>query len=1042
MRFKDKVYCIEFHGWNVLEKLSRLVVVLSSSFFSCIVHAYWAPRVTGLGEIGEYGSLWADGLFPIQDTSSQVKFIDFQVEANRFYSDGNYAGIYSPGVGLRKAFSNEKVVGLYLFSDYMRTNVNQNYWLLSPGMDFYHGPLYGAFNAYVPVNNASRQTGTEVAASDAGITQYESLSGHSQYDRLIQNYYTMRWGMDLTGGRLFGDRNEWGIKLGGYLYESQYVNSITGARGEVDYYINDSVVLTFEQRYDNVFYSQTIVGIKVSFLGKDNRGTVETQLKAPIYRNLNINTTNAGTPIGEYQQTSSQTYLIQNNITFVSNAARPSSGSLLDAGAITGDGTYENPYTGLDQTILNNANTIKNSTIWVEGTGGNHPYADATTLSLQAGQSIYGRTKDFKLGASSASVQPTFYFAPESGLAALYIDNSNTLQDFIMQRYNGADDAMGVHVANASRGTAVINGLTIGTSATDSGFATALYNQGGNLSINDSTLYAAQNLYTVSGTSLGVQGVFGIHNDGGIIAISQSRVFSNLNQLMYSASSMGQGIMAGSWGIYNAADGIITIDQSEVTAQANTVKYDADASIAGGDLAGVFGVANHTGQLTIINSTVNAKALNVIDTRIPNGGALTSIIGAFGLYNTNGTMAVSNSSLIKAIALNVDNIGYDVLTTQGLLDYVGAFGAYNDGGSIGNTATLDVKNTRVVSSAETVSASSFGLQDPAVSAAGLWNNGNFGTANATIEQGATVDVNANWKIAATGSAGSAVNVFGLYNQGYQGAGLLIADAATVNVTETGADGSSAGQIAGAVNGSLNGGSGSTAVTIIKGETKITAQGTGPGLSVYGFENIGNYDDTEGTRIEGGSTIDSEGGTSGGSIAVYNTTVGKMAIQGTADQHVVLIANGAIDGGSNLGVHSYNLSTMTIDYATIIVGPTATGGGGDSKGIYNADNSMIHISDSTIKVTTADGGWGYGVYNDGTSMTYISASIFNVKTSGTGTAYGFSDLGGGITFSTSSVLELNYTPADGSGAAFTAAGTYNNTSNLTCDENGTIGCTTG
>ena len=254
--------------------------------------------------------------------------------------------------------------------------------------------------------------------------------------------------------------------------------------------------------------------------------------------------------------------------------------------------------------------------------------------------------------------------------------------------------------------------------------------------------------------------------------------------------------MAGSWGIYNAVDGITTIDQSEVTAQSNTVKYDAAASTAGGDLAGVFGVANHTGQVTITNSTVNAKALNVIDTRIPNGGALTSIIGVFGLYNTNGTMTVSNSSLVNAIALNVDNIGYDVLTTQGMLDYVGAFGAYNDGGSIGNTATLDVKNTRVVSSAETVSASSFGLQDPAVSAAGLWNNGNFGTANATIEQGATVDVNANWKIAATGSAGSAVNVFGLYNQGYQGAGLLIADASTVNVTETGADGSSAGQIAG------------------------------------------------------------------------------------------------------------------------------------------------------------------------------------------------------------------------------------------------------
>ena len=103
----------------------------------------------------------------------------------------------------------------------------------------------------------------------------------------------------------------------------------------------------------------------MSLFGKENRGTVTTQLKAPIYRNLNINTTSAGTPSGSYQQLSSQSVLIQNNITFVSNNDDMQADMMSDSMAddeflwmesdpitITGNGTFESPYTGLDQTIL------------------------------------------------------------------------------------------------------------------------------------------------------------------------------------------------------------------------------------------------------------------------------------------------------------------------------------------------------------------------------------------------------------------------------------------------------------------------------------------------------------------------------------------------------------------------------------------------------------------------------------------------------------------------------------------------------------------
>lgn len=970
-----------------MERLLWLSVVLGSCLVTSSIHAEWAPRVTGLGEVGEYGSLWGDGLFPLKDVANQVVFFDFQAETNRFYSSNFFSGILSPGVGARHAFSNENVLGIYLFSDYMMTNVNQNYWLLSPGMDFYRGPVYVALNGYIPVNNAPRQIGPRLVASDLGMTQYETFVGHSQYDHFIQTFDSMRWGVDLTGGMLFGDKNEWGVKLGAYVYDAANLNTITGGRGEVDYYFNDSVALTLEERYDNVFHNQTLVGIKISFLGKENRGTVKTQLKAPIYRNLNINTTNAGTPIGQYQQATSSTYLIRDNITFVSNAPSLSSAQLLTSGTITGDGTYENPYKGLDQTIIDNPTTIKNNTIWVEGTGAHHPYDDATTLTLHTGQSINGRTNRFKLDAYRASTQPIFSFAPSPGTAALYIDNTNTLQNFIMNG-NGSDGSIGIYSVGAgSNQTAVINGVTIGSTIANTGYTTALYNQGGHVSLQNATLYAVKDTVNFSGnTQPQIEGVFGIYNLGGSV----------------------------------------TVANTIISARANRVSYDSTGD--GGDLVGVFGVYNGEGSTTLTDSTVQATSEQVVDNRTPSGAITSSIIGAFGLYNTKGTLTVTGgASWINVTATGVDNVGY--LGGQGLLDYVGAFGVYNDGGGIGNTATLNIKQAHLTTSATTVSESIFGFNDPAISAVGLWNNGHGGTATGTLEQGANVAAGATWQIEGATGSGSAVNSYGLYNVGTNnGIGSLTANGAIVTATEVGGDGSGAGTVAGVVNGNILSAITGSAVTVIKGGTRITATGTGQPIPVYGFNNNGSNDVTNGTSIEGGSILDSEGGAAGVSSAVYSS-LGAMAIQGTQDQRVMLIANG--DTATNNGVWSDNGATTMINYATINVGSSI---GGYSLGVNNTSGSNTAIQNATVTVSSADL-YAFGVYNDLSSTMSIASSIFNVSTQ-RGWAYGLWDDGGGLSITSPTTLYFNYdTLAGGHAAAFSSSGNYTGTSNVTCYSNG-------
>lgn len=970
-----------------LKGLSWLSMALTCYFITQTTHAAFGPRITGLGQIGEYGSLWGDGLFPTQDLSNQVTFFDFQVETNRFYSGNSFSGIVSPGLGIRHAFPNENVFGLYLFSDYMMTNVQQNYWFISPGVDFYHGPGFIAFNSYIPVNNAPRNTGSNTAASDMGITQYQILTGHSQYDNLIETFYTMRWGMDLSGGMLFGDNHEWEGKLGAYLYDSQNVDAIKGMRGEIDYYFNNHVALTIEDRYDNVFHNQTVIGLKINFMGTDNRGTVETQLKAPMYRNLNINTTNAGTPIGEYYHTTAESYLINNNITFVSNKSYSNSSQLNQPQTITGDGTYENPYTGLNQDILNH--TTENTNIWVEGTGNNNPYADAATLTLQTGQAIYGRTNGFKSAASNPNTQPIFNFSPVAGTAALYIDNTNTLQNFIMLG-NGSNESIGVHaIGTGGNQSAYINGVTIGSSTSANiGYSTAFYNQGGNVSINNSRLYALKDVVSATGDSQPqTYGIFGLYNDGGTIAVNNSVVTANAHQVIYNSTGPG------------------------------------------GDLAGVFGVYNNQGAATLSNSIIQAISDNVLDNRQPSGSIISSIIGSFGLYNTNGTMVVNgSSSSITALATDVDNEGNNG-SGQGLLDFVGAFGAYNDGGIAGNISTLNIKQAHLTTSASTVLQSSFS-HDPTVAAVGVWNNGQEGTANTTIEQGAMVDVNATWQITNPTSSGSSLNAYGIYNesQGSSAIANLIADGVIVTATQTGGNSAMTGIVAGVMNGAFLSAPGGTAITLLKGASQVNAKDTGMGTgnqtTFYGFYNNGNYNFTNGTSIEGGSILSADGGANASASAIYNT-IGNMTIQGTADQNITLIANG---NGSNNGVWNDNLGNITIDYVTIDVGSSAND---YSLGVNNTSGSSATIQHANVTVSSSSQ-VAFGVNNDATSTINIMNSIFNVSTE-SGTAYGLWDTGGGMSIASPSTLNLNFDT--GTVYAFSSSGDYTGTGNVTCYTNG-------
>lgn len=897
----------------------------------------------------------------------------------RYRFDNQSSQEYNLGLGYRREVNSDWILGGYGFFDRLSSAGGYLYSQGTFGLEALSVDNDARINIYVPESTTHRTPG-----GGSVVIRGNQIGIADSAERALPGA-DMEFGQKLPV--TFADLRVYG---GGYHYEADNFGTQTGPRGRIELTLNDKyipaipfgaeVTVGAEIQHDNVRGTESfgIFKIRVPLGGEVRHATnsLDARMNTFIRRDVDV-ITKTGNGGGLEP--------VKINGNTVSQVQTAQAGTALD-------------------TVINAA--PNDSLIFVNGNGG--ALSMGSDISMKTGQTLLGSGGTISLTGAIR------------GRSVSYTYGGTT------PTVNGAS-----HVLNTADNT-VINGINF------TGLDRIYNSNGSDLTISHVNLASTKNTVATSGSDL-AQGVFGIYNDGGTVTVSHSTISATADQVNYSSGSMGSGISAGAWGIYNTDGGTVAIDHSTVSANVDHVNYNAGSSTAGNDLAGAFGVHNAEGTVTISDSTVQATADNVVDTREPSGMVTPSVIGAFGVVNTKGAMTVTgSSSSITATATNVDNQGYDSGTSQGLLDYAGAFGAYNDGGGSGNTATLEIQQAHVTATATTVSSSTFILNDPAISSMGVWNKGNSGTATATIEQGAQVDADATWQITSTVSSGSAVNVLGLYNEGIFGQANLTADAATINVTQTGGDGSGGGMIAGVENGGFYLGSADTAVTLITGGTHITASGTGGLINVYGFYNNGNFDSTAGTLIEDGSIIDSQGGTSGASIAVYNA-IGSMTIQGTAGQNVTLSAANGGGSGSTDGVWNDNSGSMAINYATIYAGPAS--GGSYSLGVNNTNNSTITVQNAAVTTVASLGGNAYGTNNDGAgSALTVSDSMFDVTASGTGVAYGLADqgIGGGTTINSPTALHLNYDISTGDAGAFSSTGTYTGQGNVTCQYNGVSG----
>lgn len=215
----------------------KLLIVLSSWILPLVaVRAATNPssqygalplqgRVTFSAMGTDIALLGADAMQPFYGNHDQFLFADFMGDGA---TDSTF--LASPGGGYRQVIHNQ-IFGAYFFGDYEKTSLGENFWDLSPGIEWIGVHWDAHANAYFPTTQ-SKQMGPAVFAETQGDYSHVAFENntHNQYDALVAPYDVIGNGVDAELGYSFAGSNNFRSRfyVGGYYYQPQNVENITG----------------------------------------------------------------------------------------------------------------------------------------------------------------------------------------------------------------------------------------------------------------------------------------------------------------------------------------------------------------------------------------------------------------------------------------------------------------------------------------------------------------------------------------------------------------------------------------------------------------------------------------------------------------------------------------------------------------------------------------------------------------------------------------------------------------------------------------------
>jgi hypothetical protein len=733
-----------------IKRLAISMLFISSAGLTQLANAEFIPfmpRASVIGLGGSNAAAQGDLLVPLIGDNGQLWY--GAAQASYGAGDAWSGGL---GTGYRK-LTRAGILGAYVFFDGNNTQSKQRFWTISPGVERLGETWDFRLNGFLPVRNKRWQEAFR-PANELGIEDYIEFSGHSMRDRLAARTGEAGKGIEAQIAYHVSQLPGLTVAGGAYHYHYQTADNVSGVAGRLEYRLNRQLGLVLNDSYDKEQGNQLGVGIKISFGGNaQDNNHLNSRLTDEIQRGIGVFNQGTLSPMRQGLTLSQNNQLVSDNVWFFKPA--------LGLGNAQADGTYEHPFSGLEQSSVDQAGS--HAKLFVAA--GDYGWQDS--IGLNAGQTLQGRTEDYRLAAQGQE-RPMLYGSidviqkdnvtidglqfglgsdPEASSIAVTGAKSVTINNVLIDKHvTGTQTARGIDVINAQG--MVINNSEIrvasnGVNAAAYGLAVL----GSDLTINNSQITSQAQGKTVKASAIRSIGVGNNHlaiNNSSLNAIAEGTVeavaygveqsysafggdeanFINLDHVKVNVQANGK--LATAIGLQ--ADGLIanlgvTIQNSQFSVLANASEW---AKANGIELH----MQNGTYKVLIKNNTIQTSV------KVETSIATSDAIAAIG-SNSKGDMQIVNNDLqsgasseleiavAQGVALSLDaevkaNISHNTITTHaqsGQADAVGIGIIVADGlGVVAKHSSA----TEVVIDDNTIRGSANGAQASVSYAAGIY----------------------------------------------------------------------------------------------------------------------------------------------------------------------------------------------------------------------------------------------------------------------------------------------------------------------------------
>lgn len=614
----------------------------------------YMPRVFLDGTAAPKGFLYGDTMIPLVGNSGGFAFLDGTGKGG---TDKGWLGAI--GTGARGIWRNA-IFGGYVFGEYDHTVLGNNYWMMNPGLEIMTPHWDLRANGYLPFGN-KENINNIYFGSQLGVT-CPFFTGHQQFDQVYNDVNEVAPGLDAQIGYIIPKARRTRVFGGGYYYFFKHAADIRGAVVGVELPLNQTISLLFRDSYDNVNKNTSVFTLRVYFGGinKVDENDIHERLLDPMERHIGVLYTGSGIPAEQVLYDTGQLKLVRNNIWFFSPPVASTTTSITNTTACT----YENPCssTQFTQTNINNINSI--------ATGANFYLADngiytIGPMTLNYGQSIYGRTADFGAAAPGSPVL----------LGNLTLVGNNTLQAFrLMNEFVPSTDptsGIGINIINAPN--IVIDKVTVGnamnmkafTGLAVDNFQTGIFLRNSSATITNSTINA-HNANQRTGANKHFFNTFGIYSTNSNLVLQNS----NINVRASFVAVNGNTLLTRdiSVGLYQL-NGIGSLQNNKITMVGDATLQGDSSFVAGTRLHttdyGILSIASNgnKNQLDSIPNQINVFNYNRQETSTPGEFFMSN----YGIANQSRNLNSQSSLTSKGDTINVYTSGNNSVAGGGVL---------------------------------------------------------------------------------------------------------------------------------------------------------------------------------------------------------------------------------------------------------------------------------------------------------------------------------------------------------------------------------------